>query len=188
MAESGGISGIGIAAVFAGGILVWSGVKGLSVSGITRDLLSGRDPSKLRPTNPISTSGLFAPIKNAIVGDINPAHLLSDTTSTGGGQNLGGNAAQNRKLGQQMAAAYGWNSGEEWAAIDWIAMHESGWRSDAANPKSNARGIAQKISGWSSDYQEGNAGQQIAWFYQYIKGRYGDPIAAKAFWEAHGWY
>jgi len=76
--DGGGVSGIGIAAVFAGGILVWSGVKGLSVSGVFRDLIAGKNPQQLKAVNPVSAGGLFAPI----VGALNPAKLLSSPAGT----------------------------------------------------------------------------------------------------------
>src|SRR5215831_12308909 len=76
MADQGssGISGIGIAAVFAGGILVWSGIKGTSVSGVFRDLIAGKDPSKLPQTTPVTIAGL--------VGVFNPLHLLSSSSGS----------------------------------------------------------------------------------------------------------
>ena len=85
--SSSGISGIGIAVVFAGGILVWSGIKGVSVSGLVRDLISGKNPSVakgqpgyLPQTTPVTAGGLFGSIASAF----NPVHLLSASSSTGG--------------------------------------------------------------------------------------------------------
>jgi hypothetical protein len=65
--DSGGVSGIGIAAVFAGGILVWSGVKGYSVSGVFRDLISGKQPSNLQQTTPVHSSGLFGGLVTSLL-------------------------------------------------------------------------------------------------------------------------
>jgi hypothetical protein len=174
-----GISGIGIAAVFAGGILVWSGVKGFSVSGVFRDLISGKQPAKLQQTTQVTTSGLFG----GLLGGLNPTKLVS--TTTGG---VGGTNAQNKALAQRMAAQYGWNTGPEWDAINAIVMAESGWSDTIKNPTSDASGIAQNISGFGPGYQSGNAPQQIAWLFQYIKSRYGTPTAAWQFHLAHGWY
>jgi hypothetical protein len=91
--DSGGVSGIGIAAVFAGGILVWSGVKGYSVSGVFRDLIAGKQPSSLPPANPVSVSGLLSAI--------NPVKLLS----TSGGSSGSGSAVM---VGQGTGA--GWTA------------------------------------------------------------------------------
>lgn len=47
MAGSGlsGVSGTAVAATAAGGLLLWSGVKGASLTGALRSLLAGREPS-----------------------------------------------------------------------------------------------------------------------------------------------
>ena len=87
-----------------------------------------------------------------------------------------------------MAAAYGWSTGDEWTALNNIVMAESGWDDEAANPASDARGIAQNISGWGPGYEAGNAAEQIAWLLSYIKSRYGDPINAWIFHQANGYY
>jgi len=74
--DSGGISGIGIAAVFAGGVLLWSGIKGYSVSGVFRTLIAGKDPSKLPQATPVTVGGLLSAI--------NPINLLSSGGSSPG--------------------------------------------------------------------------------------------------------
>ena len=74
--DSGGISGIGIAAVFAGGVLLWSGIKGYSVSGVFRALIAGKDPSKLPQATPVTVGGLLSAI--------NPINLLSSGGSSPG--------------------------------------------------------------------------------------------------------
>jgi hypothetical protein len=185
-ADGGGISGIGIAAVFAGGILVWSGVRGQAVSGVFRDLISGKSPSTLKQTTPVSASGLFGGLLGGLGSALSPTNLLSAVPSTTGG--VSGTNAQNKALGQKMAAAYGWGSGAEWAALNWIVMEESGWSDTIVNPGGTASGIAQNINGFGPGYQSGNAPQQIAWLLQYIKNRYGDPIAAMKFHQANGYY
>ena len=107
------------------------------------------------------------------------------TVATSGASSSG----QVVQLGYQMAAQqpYGW-TGQQAACLNYVWTRESGWSATAANPTSDARGIAQKITGWSADYQPGNATQQIAWGLAYIKGRYGTPCAAWAHEQAVGWY
>jgi hypothetical protein len=74
---SSGVSGVGIAAVFAGGILLWSGLKGYSVSGVFRKVIAGERPTSLTPTTPIGIGGLF--------GIFNPSSGSgSSTTKTTG--------------------------------------------------------------------------------------------------------
>jgi hypothetical protein len=175
MPENSGVSGIGVAVLFAGGILVWSGVRGYSVSHI------GKQPTYGQPDNPVSIGGLLNPLQFFGGGSGN-----TSVTSTGG--SVSGTAAQNKKLGQKMAKSFGWDGGAQWIALNNIIMSESGWSDTAANSTSNARGIGQNINGWSSIYQEGNAAQQIMWTYRYIKQRYGNPVNAWNFHQAHGWY
>jgi hypothetical protein len=88
---------------------------------------------------------------------------------------------------QAEAAKRGWVGGE-WIALFNVEMAEAGFNPFAANPTSNARGLAQKISGWSADYQPGNVQQQTAWLLSYIAGRYGDPIRAWQHEQAFRWY
>lgn len=186
--DSGGISGIGIAAIFAGGVLLWSGIKGYSASGVFRDLISGKQPSNLQQVTPVTAGGLFGDIASAF----SPAKLLSavppGSVTPSGGQVAQSNAA-NKALGQKMAAAAGW-TGSEWIALNNLIMGESGWSSTIKNPTSSASGIAQNIQGFGPGYQSGNAPQQIAWLIQYIKGRYGTPSNAWAQWQARSphWY
>jgi hypothetical protein len=96
-----------------------------------------------------------------------------------------GNAA----LGKTMAAAspYGWGGGQ-WDCLNWLWTRESGWSDTAANPTSDARGIAQDINGWSSAYPYGDAAAQIRWGLAYIADRYGTPCAAWSHETAAGWY
>lgn len=166
----------------AGLLLLWSSVanKGFLMS--ARDLLQGVQPTA-GPTQPFLSSG-------------STALSSTDSGSSGAVSAVGGNPesgsvrAQNQALGKQMAAAYGWSTGAEWTALNNVVMHESGWDSGpgSANPTSDARGIAQKITGWSPDYQENNAPQQISWLLSYVKSRYGDPIAAWAHEQEYNWY
>jgi hypothetical protein len=73
-----------------------------------------------------------------------------------------------------------------------IWQRESNWNPYARNSSSGAYGIPQALPGdkmasagpdWSR-----NAATQIRWGLGYIKGRYGSPARAWAFWQANGWY
>ena len=100
--DSSGISGIGVAVVFAGGILLWSGLKGYSVSGVFRDLIAGKNPSQLKQTTPVTIAGLLSPLASAI----NPINLLS----SGGSPN---------------AIMVGQSSGSGWSAQDRMTFARS---------------------------------------------------------------
>ena len=70
----------------------------------------------------------------------------------------------NEALANCMAAAapYDW-TGSQMTCLDELWTEESGFSAYAANPTSDARGIAQNINGWSPGYQPGNASQQVTW-------------------------
>lgn len=166
------VAGLGV-------LLIWSGVSNKGFLTSVRDVVQGVEPT----AGP--KQDLFQPSSAAqdAIAAGGP-----DASASGGNPAGGTTDAQNQALGQRMAAAYGWSSGDEWTALNNIVMAESGWDDLAANPSSDARGIAQDINGWSQTYQAGNAAQQIAWLLSYIKQRYGDPKTAWAFHLANGWY
>lgn len=166
-----GVSAIAVTAAGGGLLFLWSGMHGASVTGSLRDLLSGKQPAG-STVNPITGS---APASSG------------GSVAAQGGSPAGGNTA-NQAMGRMMAAAYGWGTGAEWTALNNIVMAESGWSATVTNPTSGAAGIAQKIDGFGAGYESGNAPQQIAWLLSYIKGRYGDPVAAWRFHLANGWY
>lgn len=76
-----------------------------------------------------------------------------------------------------------WNK-SEWKALAKLWGKESGWRHEAANPKSSAYGIAQVLN-----TKPGTpAPLQIERGLEYIQHRYDKPSAAWAHWRANGWY
>lgn len=92
---------------------------------------------------------------------------------------------------QAAAQAYGWGSGAEWAALQFIVSHESGFNPTAQNPTSTAYGMFQFLdSTWASvgGSKTSDPGVQAALGMKYIQSRYGDPINAQAFWNSHHWY
>lgn len=96
-----------------------------------------------------------------------------------------------RALGKAMAAERGWGD-DEFACLDKLWQKESGWRWNAANPTSEAYGIAQanpgsKMASVGSDWLT-NPATQIEWGLGYISGRYGTPCAAWAHSVDIGWY
>lgn len=92
---------------------------------------------------------------------------------------------------QRTAGQFGWGGGAEYAALQWIIMHESGGRPNAQNPTSTAYGLFQFLNGtWASTGigKTSDPALQALAGMRYIASRYGDPIAAQRFWQAHGWY
>jgi cell wall-associated NlpC family hydrolase len=119
----------------------------------------------------------------------------------------GGTAAKNRAIGQKLAAKYGWGSGGQWAALDWLwGSAEDNWDNTiwnggshaASQPagSSGAYGIAQALpytkypkAGWPPGAGgTADAGAQETWGLSYIKETYHNPENAKAFHLAHNWY
>jgi hypothetical protein len=102
-----------------------------------------------------------------------------------------GSGATVQALMRSMAASVGW-TGAEWTALNALEMAEAGYSLTATNPSSGAYGLAQFING-ASEYATygGNsttAQGQITGMFNYIKQRYGDPVAAEAHEVAYGWY
>jgi len=89
-----------------------------------------------------------------------------------------------------MLGSFGWSS-SQFACLDPLWAHESGWSVTAENPD-GAYGIPQalpgvKLASAGPDWQT-SAATQIEWGLGYIKGRYGSPCAAWDHEQATGWY
>lgn len=102
--------------------------------------------------------------------------------SFAGGPSVGG-SEEAKAYARARLAAFGWGP-EQFAYLDTLWSHESGWNPNARNSSSGAAGIPQDITG---DFHGGYVGQ-VDWGLNYIAGRYGSPAAALAFWNAHNWY
>lgn len=90
-----------------------------------------------------------------------------------------------------MSSTYGWGD-DQFASLVNLWNRESGWNPNAHNSSSGAHGIPQalpasKMASCGSDYYT-NGETQIRWGLQYIKGRYGNPNKAWAFFQSHNWY
>ena len=87
-----------------------------------------------------------------------------------------------------MAAGMGW-TGAEWVALNkWPCVNPVGRRPPRIRRR-GAYGIAQNINGLAGYGPNGNSpGVQIAWMLNYIRSRYGDPIAAWNHELSAGWY
>ncbi len=92
---------------------------------------------------------------------------------------------------ENLMPSFGWSPAKFFGCLDNLWSRESGWRYNAANP-SGAYGIPQalpgsKMASAGADWQT-NPVTQIKWGFGYIQGRYGDPCAAWAHWQASGSY
>ena len=96
-----------------------------------------------------------------------------------------------QQIAEAMLGSFGWSSGQ-FACLDPLWAHESGWSVTAYNPGTGAYGIPQAMPGgkmatagpdWQTD-----AATQIRWGLGYIRDTYGSPCGAWAHEEATGWY
>ena len=90
-----------------------------------------------------------------------------------------------------MLGSFGWSSGQ-FACLDPLWAHESGWSVTAYNPGTGAYGIPQampggKMAAAGPDWQT-DAATQIRWGLDYIRATYGSPCGAWAHEEDTGWY
>lgn len=164
----------------SGGIFLYSGIKGISLSTTLRDLLTGRNPSKDAPGLSAQESSDNAPSSRIHQGKYFPSSTTGERT-------------RNRSIGKLLAAGMGW-TGKQWEALDYLwGVRESGWNNRAKNPSSGAYGIAQALPAdkYPAAGQESggsDAHTQILWGLRYIKQRYGSPEAAVQHENEFGWY
>lgn len=119
------------------------------------------------------------------------ATALGKTLDTPTFGNTSGGTPGAKAYAQSRLGSFGWGSGQ-WDALHKLWQRESNWNHRARNPSSGAYGIPQSLpaskmasagSDWLTNYRT-----QINWGLPYIKGRYGTPGAAWAFWQRNNWY
>ncbi|AOE44367.1 tape measure protein [Gordonia phage Ghobes] len=159
------------------------------------------DPSKLG----ISTGGEEAKNSGTSVSTATPPKVGSDKTEKPK-ETLPPGATQqealppptteppktDKELVQLQFKPYGWDTGVQWSAVDWLVNKESSWNKDAENPSSGAYGYFQFLGSTRQQYLpqpspvpadvQGRAGAK------YLKDRYKLPTEAKAFHEKNNWY
>ena len=128
------------------------------------------------------------------------ASTSTSTSGTGGTSGAGGvgtvnapppNPGSAQSIAYNMLPSFGFDAKTQFGCLDALWNHESGWRWNAYNP-SGAYGIPQalpgsKMASAGADWQT-NPATQIRWGLGYIKGQYGTPCSAWAFWESNGYY
>jgi hypothetical protein len=100
-------------------------------------------------------------------------------------------AGSPQSIAQAMLKSFGWSS-SQFACLEPLWEHESGWSVSASNPSTGAYGIPQaspgsKMASAGPDWKT-NASTQIKWGLGYIKDTYGSPCAAESHEQAVGWY
>jgi hypothetical protein len=191
------ISGLGLAYATAGGVLLWSGIKGETVAQTVGELARGKQPS--------GTNGEAVTV---------PSSPSSATSAGGGGGSFAAPVGSGSSSGgmsalQQAAKPYGWDKGAQWTSLVYVEMREAGFNPRIRNPSSGALGLAQALGHGNvntagtlgneyggfglTDAQarlanSGNAYWQAVWMVNYISATYGTPAAAAAHERADNWY
>jgi len=175
---AGKISGFSLAYTAIGGIVLWSGIKGTTLSATFRNLIKGVAPGA--NTEPVT-------VGTVVQSDLDTGTSIPGVTvgiPAGVAATGGGTPTANKALGALLAGGYGWGPGSaSWPYLESGWEEESGWSQYAANvpsdPYNNAYGIPQANpgtkmasagSGWKTD-----PATQINWGLGYIKGTYGSP-------------
>ena len=161
-----------------GAVVAYAGFKGHRWGQVARDLISGQKVPTTKELAIVTSSPAYAYGS----GSGSSAITAGPTASSG-------MAIRNKALARVLLLPFGWSTGQQWACLDQLWSHESGWLSSgpgSVNPSSGAAGIPQDITGNT----HGGAAGQILWGAKYIKGRYGTPCKAWAFWQAQSphWY
>jgi len=184
---AGGVDGLALGAIGAGGLFLYAAVAGKSVVGTLQALVKGGSPGSAPAADPVTVAA----------GNVTGTEAA---VSSGSAQ----------QLLQTAAAQYGWGSGAQWQALQSVELAEAGFNPDAVNPTSGAYGLAQALGhgqgaatqgtvtneygGYGlSDAQaqaanSGDAGEQAVWMLNYIAATYGTPEAAWAHEQEYGWY
>jgi len=92
---------------------------------------------------------------------------------------------------RSIASQHGWGDGEQWEALQWIIQKESSWNINAQNKRSTAYSLFQFLNKTWESYgciKNNDVENVTQCGIKYIKARYGDPIEAKKFHQAKGWY
>lgn len=109
------------------------------------------------------------------VSQIPVAQTVSATTPTPPGSH------------QDWMQAAGIQSGD-YAYVEYIISHESGWRPDAINASSGACGLVQALPCSKLGNDWSNPVKALSWGAEYAKARYGGWANAYAFWQANRWW
>jgi hypothetical protein len=168
------------------------GVPGFAAGGIVGMLSAPTGPEVFESVHSDSfISSMSAAVMKQMANAFSKSVQQSFLSFPGVNGPVSGTVLQAAELASVMASQIGWG-GAQWAALNAVAMRESGWNMTAVNPTSGAYGIAQFINGPSEYYQYGGNPNtlmgQLTAFFNYIRSRYGNPEGAWAHEVAYGWY
>jgi len=107
-----------------------------------------------------------------------------------GSQGFTGSRKDNKLMSQQLLKFFGWGTGPEQRAFDALEMSEAGYNQNAQNPTSTAYGMGQFLDSTWAPYgpKTSDPRKQLLYMMEYIRDRYGDPIAAWSYHQGHNSY
>lgn len=170
------VSGIPIAYTVIGGLVLFSGIKGATLTDTAKGVLTG-DLSSIQSTETIKINNASSGTGNASSSNT-PAAAIS-----------GGSKGQLEQYAFSQFPKFGWGTGEQQPLVK-LWNQESGWNPTAQNPTSTAYGIAQFLDSTWGPYggKTSDPHKQIDYGLEYIKQRYGSPSMAWAHEVANNWY
>lgn len=137
MGKEQGIGGIAVAAAAAGSLLIWSGIRGISVTKMLRELVKGEDPGDLAQDYPIT-----APAAGTIGG------LLGGNLGSGGNTFTGSGTPGNIPAKDWLLAqSYGGIYGVDPLVLVAIGWHETQWGKLGAGRQGLYLGVGAYDSG-----------------------------------------
>lgn len=182
----GRVNGFSLAYTAAGAVVLWSGIRGWTISQTFRNLLGGKTPTA--NAEPITSSPAAASPGTAVTAG--SGSVSSAVGSTGSAAS----EVAAKAVGSLLATSYGWGPGtQDWSYLESGWQEESGWNVTAANdpsdPYDHAYGIPQanpgtKMASAGADWKT-SASTQIRWGLDYIKATYGRPTQVPG-WSANG--
>jgi hypothetical protein len=186
------INGFSLAYTATGAVVLWSGIKGETLSATFRGLLQGHAPAT--DQEPITAASAQAIVTGSgITGPEDNAAAASQDTGASTAT-----AAKNQAIARLLAAPYGWSAGTQWDDLVSLWNRESGWDNTITNDgqpynaETVAYGIPQALPaikmGAAANPPLSSATAQITWGLGYIKDEYGSPSSAWAHEVADGYY
>lgn len=200
------INGFSLAYTAFGGVILWSGIKGTTLTSTFRGLLQGQAPSTDQEQIGTAPAAIGSTTSAASTSASNTASLGVGATGPAPGAVT---SIDNYNLARMVASTYGWGTGTQWADLTQVINRESGGNQNAMNP-SGAYGIAQALGHATSadagsvsrtayggygvptatnvGANSGNATDQLVWMMAYIKEAYGEPSGAWNSEQTRGFY
>lgn len=186
------VNGLALGTVLAGIVFTYGGFTGKSPSAAFLSIVRGTSPATVPNSSPLTTG----PTPGTATSGEGPA-----------GAPVGSTAAHNQAIAHLLLPSYGWGDAANRNALDELWTKESGWNNTADTRQTGAGGdhpgssefaygIAQArpASKYPKKGQPPDMGgqadpeTQIRWGLDYIRGRYGSPVAAWAHETANNWY